>query len=169
MCTHNICLWEVKKNIMWASTWQNQQNGMCIQRRLRSAWASTQSDQPCRCPHEESFDPNSYPLSAQLIRLGGCPHWSESPLGANATLLVLSKVAHVYYLDIPSYLELCLTLVLLNPDIPCHANSVDPDQLASEEANWSGSTLFVIKCVNLYQQPWSSNLIGWNLEMGVAS
>ena len=40
------------------------------------------------------------------------------------------------------------------------ANSVDPDQLASEEANWSGSALFVIKYVNLYQQPWSSNLIG---------
>ena len=28
-----------------------------------------------------------------------------------------------------------ITLVLLNPDIPCFANSVDPDQLASEEAN----------------------------------
>ena len=28
-----------------------------------------------------------------------------------------------------------LKLVLLNPDIPCFANSVDPDQLASEEAN----------------------------------
>ena len=28
-----------------------------------------------------------------------------------------------------------LTLVQLNPDIPCFANSVDPDQLASEEAN----------------------------------
>ena len=28
-----------------------------------------------------------------------------------------------------------LTLVLLNPDIPCFANSVDPDQLASEKAN----------------------------------
>ena len=28
-----------------------------------------------------------------------------------------------------------LTLVLLNPDIPFFANSVDPDQLASEEAN----------------------------------
>ena len=25
------------------------------------------------------------------------------------------------------------------------ANSVDPDQLASSEANWSGSALFVIK------------------------
>ena len=29
-------------------------------------------------------------------------------------------------------------------------NSADPDQLASEEANWSGSALFVIKHVNLY-------------------
>ena len=28
-----------------AVTWQNQQNGMCAQRRLKSAWASTQSDQ----------------------------------------------------------------------------------------------------------------------------
>ena len=28
-----------------------------------------------------------------------------------------------------------LTLVLLNPDISCFTNSVDPDQLASEEAN----------------------------------
>ena len=28
-----------------------------------------------------------------------------------------------------------LTHVLLNPDIPCFANSVGPDQLASEEAN----------------------------------
>ena len=39
------------------------------------------------------------------------------------------------------------------------ANSVDPDQLASEEANWSGSALFVIKYVNLYQQLGSSNFI----------
>ena len=62
-----------------------------------------------------------------------------------------------------------LTLVLLNPDIPCFANSVDPDQLASEEANWSGSALFAIKYVNLYQQSRSSNLIGWKLQVGVAS
>ena len=43
-----------------------------------------------------------------------------------------------------------LTLVLQNPDKPAIANSVDPDQLASEEANWSGSALFAIKYVNLY-------------------
>ena len=29
----------------WAASWQNQQSGMCTQRRLRSAWASAQSDQ----------------------------------------------------------------------------------------------------------------------------
>ena len=49
------------------------------------------------------------------------------------------------------------------------ANSVDPDQLASEEANWSGSALFAIKYVNLHQQYGSINLIGWKLEVGVAS
>ena len=52
---------------------------------------------------------------------------------------------------------------------PAFANSVDPDQLASEEANWSGSALFVIQYVNVYQQPGSSNLIGWKLEMGMAA
>ena len=52
---------------------------------------------------------------------------------------------------------------------PAFANSVDLDQLASEEANLSGSTLFAIKYVILYQQPRSSNLTGWKLEMGVAS
>ena len=52
---------------------------------------------------------------------------------------------------------------------PAFANSVDPDQLASSEANWSGCTLFAIKYVNLYQQCGLSNLIGWKLEMGMAS
>ena len=51
---------------------------------------------------------------------------------------------------------------------PAFAYSVDPDQLASE-ANWSGSALFAIKYVNLYQQSGLSKLIGWKLEMGVAS
>ena len=62
-----------------------------------------------------------------------------------------------------------LTLLLLNMSCSILANSVDPDQLASEEANWSGSALFVIKYVNFYQKPGSSNLIGWKLEVGVAS
>ena len=51
-------------------------------------------------------------------------------------------------------------------DITVFANSVDPDKLAS---NWSGSALFDIQYVNLYQQPGSNNLIGWKLEVGMAS
>ena len=33
----------------WASAWKSLQNGMCAQRRLRSAWASAQSDQSSLC------------------------------------------------------------------------------------------------------------------------
>ena len=31
--------------IIWSRAWQNQQNGICVQRRLRSAWAAAHSDQ----------------------------------------------------------------------------------------------------------------------------
>ena len=41
----------------WAAAWQNQQNDRCAQRRLRSAWASVQSDQSLRCPYEEALGP----------------------------------------------------------------------------------------------------------------
>ena len=40
-------------------------------------------------------------------------------------------------------LSVYLNLILLNPDMPCLC-SVDPDQLASSEANWSVSALFDI-------------------------
>ena len=65
-------------------------------------------------------------------------------------------------------------IVTINPshaehNMPCLVNSVDPDRLASEEANRSESALFAIKYVNFYQNLGSSNLIGWKLEVGVAS
>ena len=46
---------------------------------------------------------------------------------------------------------------------------LNPSLAKHEEANWSGSALFVIKYVNFYQKLWSSNLIGWKLEVGLAS
>ena len=52
---------------------------------------------------------------------------------------------------------------------PVFAHSVDPDQLASEEVNWSGSVPFDIQHAALYQQSGLSNLIGRQVEMGVAS
>ena len=44
--------------------------------------------------------------------------------------------------------------------MPAFASSVDPDQLAPSDANLSGSALFLIQYVDLYQQPGSSKLTG---------
>ena len=38
-----------KQKDKWTGARQNQQNDMCAQRRLRSAWVSAQSDQSLRC------------------------------------------------------------------------------------------------------------------------
>ena len=70
---------------------------------------------------------------------------------------MLNKLATVFQ-------EYSLTLKIC----PVFANSVDPDQLASE-ANWSESALFAIKYANLYHQSGSSNRTGWKLEMDMAS
>ena len=44
-CIYIINLSYIQKYIKWAASWQNQQNGMCAQWILWSAWASAQSDQ----------------------------------------------------------------------------------------------------------------------------
>ena len=68
-----------------ATSWQNQQNGVCAQRRLHPVWSVF-----AVCMKKAWV--LSYPLSAQwrLIKLGRCPGWSESSLGMHAILLVLS-------------------------------------------------------------------------------
>ena len=70
--------------------------------------------------------------------------------------------------------DVSLTMVLLNPDLhshckQCRSRSVGFFKLVSEEANWSGSALFAIKYVNLDQQSGLGDLIGWKLEVVVAS
>ena len=96
----------------WATAWQNQQNDLCAQRRLRSAWASAQSDQSQRCPPEAKLGPKlpTERRAKTLNRLGGCPGWSESSLGTKVILLVLSwggskcfflgstYAAHIYFI-----------------------------------------------------------------------
>ena len=77
----------------WAATWQNKQSDLCAQRRLRSAWASVQSDQSLRCTHEVTLGPQ-LPIECTaktLIRMDGCQGWSETSLGAQIILLVLSR------------------------------------------------------------------------------
>ena len=66
-----------------------QQNDLCNQRRLRSAWVSVQYDQESSlCAWWEAKDPMF--LYADCEDLSGCPGWSESLMGAHAILLVLS-------------------------------------------------------------------------------
>ena len=77
---------------IWAASWPKQQNGMCAKRRPRTAWASSQSDQSLRCALSGYLRTWAFFMQTAktLIRLGRCPGWSESSLGAHATLLVLS-------------------------------------------------------------------------------
>ena len=97
------------------------------------------------------------------------PHFESVFPRSGSCLFVKNKIPVAFQNYRQKHWICELTLVLLSWIYPAFANSVDPDQLASSEANWSGSALFVIMYVNSYQQPGSSKLIGWKLEVGVAS
>ena len=85
---------------IWITTWQNQQN-VCA--------PSEDSNQPGHPPslirvfavRMKKAWVLSYPLGAQrtaktLTRLGGCPGWSESSLGAHTFCWFCHIVAHMY-------------------------------------------------------------------------
>ena len=58
----------------------------------------------------------SYPLSAQrrLIRLGGCPGWSESSLGEHSFCLFCHVAAHMYMISIVSWYYSLLPFICQN-------------------------------------------------------
>ena len=59
---------------------------------------SAQFDQSLRCPHEESLGPY-LPIertAKTLIRLGGCPGWSESSLGAKSFCWFCREAAQIF-------------------------------------------------------------------------
>ena len=96
--------------------------------------------------------------------------WKREYCKSDGTAILLNFCEDCTYLVYFSYeIETFLTLLLLHTTCLVLANSVDPDQLASEEANWSEFALFVIKYVSFYQTPGSSNRVSWKLEKGVAS
>ena len=91
---------QLSNNYKWATSWQNQQNGMCAQWRLKSAWVSAKSDQSLCCRHGESLGP-SLPIertAMTLIRLGRCPGWSESSLGTQSFCWFCHKAAQMVLL-----------------------------------------------------------------------
>ena len=73
----------ISLNRIWAAAWQNQQNDLCAQRRLNSAWASAQSDQSSLCTqwvtkdprflHADSEDSDQTGRMPRLISL----HWAH--------------------------------------------------------------------------------------------
>ena len=76
--------------LIWATSWQNQQNGICAQRRLRSARASAQSDQRLRCLHDESLGP-SLPIeqTVKTDQTGRMPRLTWVFAGRTVILVVL--------------------------------------------------------------------------------
>ena len=79
---------------------KNQQNDMCAQRILKSAWASAQSDQSLPCPHKENLGLYLGTHWMHSEDWSGCADaQTESSQGAHIILLVQGKVL----LWIPSF------------------------------------------------------------------
>ena len=84
-------------------SWQNQQNDLCAQQRLRSAWASTQSDQSSLCTLWVAKDP--------VLLHADCKDWSDwSSAQADLNLCWAHRsfcwfcylVAQIIFLSIPA-------------------------------------------------------------------
>ena len=77
---------------------------LCAQQRLKSAWASPQTDQTFCCPHEETlclYLPNECTTETPNW-LSGCPGWSESSLGSPVycfchVLAQIINISEVHY------------------------------------------------------------------------
>ena len=77
-------------DLVWAAAWQNQQYGLCVQRRLRSTLASAQSDQSLLCTQWVAKDLTFlHADSEDSDQTAPMPGRSESSL-AIQVLLVLS-------------------------------------------------------------------------------
>ena len=72
---------------------------VCAQRRLRSDWASAQSDQSLRCALIGWLRAQSFFMrtAKTLIRLGACPGWSESSLGTHSLCWFCHVEAQIYF------------------------------------------------------------------------
>ena len=62
------------------------------------------SDQSLRCPHEAFLGPQLHTerTAKPLIRLGGCPGWSEASLGAHSFCWFCHVAAHLFLPKTPN-------------------------------------------------------------------
>ena len=87
MASVKIQWWTIRSSYIWAASWQKQQNGMCTQQRVRSAWASAAWPESSLSAWKKKSI-LSYPLSAQRIL------WSDW-VDAQADLCL--RLAHSYF------------------------------------------------------------------------
>ena len=76
-----FCALQGSKRI-WATALQNQQNDLCAQQRLISAWASVQSDQSIHWPHEKTFGPLHIERTVKTDQprlINRSLHWAHKP------------------------------------------------------------------------------------------
>ena len=121
--TITIIASSIKFFIIWAASWQNQQNDLCAQQRLRSAWASAQSDQSLRCPHEESLGSlaTHWAHHEDSDQTGKIPRLIWVFAGCTVILLVLSWGG--------SFFKVSLTAQIIDEDspwrtYPCWGNAI---------------------------------------------
>ena len=80
-----------REEAIWAASWQNQQNGMCVQRRLRSVWASAQSYQSSLSARRKLGSlANHWAHSEDSDQTGRMPRLIWIFAGRTVILLVLS-------------------------------------------------------------------------------
>ena len=95
---------------IWAASWQIQQNDMCVQRRLGSAWASAQFDQSSLCAQWVAKDPSFlHADSEDSDQTGRMPRLIWVSLGAHVSLLVLSCGGSFQY-DYSGFFKQCSLL-----------------------------------------------------------
>ena len=87
---------------IWATAWQINEM-TCAPSELRSAWASTLSDQSSLCAQWVAKDPSFLQVDSE----DGCPGWSESSLDAQVILLVLSCCSSYRVFYISAHVFLC--------------------------------------------------------------
>ena len=105
-----------KMHNRWAAARQNQQNCLCVKRRLRSAWASAQSDHSVRCTHGETLDP-LLPMSAQRRR------WSDWVDAQDDHSLCWAQMSFCWFCRAAAQDALLLLLLLLVSLLPLQINA----------------------------------------------